>query len=257
MRKPLIVVAALLFGASGALAAVADLPSRKWAWGGPFGSFDRAELQRGLQVYKENCSNCHSLKFIAFRNLSALGYDEDSIKAFAAGYEVEGGPDDEGEMFMRPAIPSDYFVPPFANENAARAANNGAFPPDLSLMTKARKGGADYLFALLTGYEDEIPADVELPENFEMGEGMSFNRYFSGNQIAMPPPLFEDGVEYADGTPATVEQQAIDVTAFLSWAAEPELEERKSLGLKVIIFLVIFTAMLIAVKKKVWSDVEH
>ncbi len=251
MRRPLIVIAALLFGASAALAAVGDLPSRKWAWSGPFGSFDRAELQRGLQVYKENCSSCHSLRFIAFRNLSALGYDEDSIKAFAAEYEVEDGPNNEGEMFMRPAIPSDYFVPPFANENAARASNNGAFPPDLSLMTKARKGGADYLFAILTGYEDEAPEDIEL------NEGMSFNHYFPGNQIAMPPPLFEDGVEYSDGTAATVEQQAIDVTAFLSWAAEPELEERKSLGLKVIIFLVIFTAMLIAVKKKVWSDVEH
>ncbi len=242
---------ALLFGASAALAAGVDLPSRKWSWGGPFGSFERAELQRGLQVYSEVCSTCHSLKFVAFRNLSALGYDEDSIKAFAAEYEVEDGPNDEGEMFMRPALPSDRFVPPFPNEQAARASNSGAFPPDLSLMTKARKGGPDYLYALLTGYEDEAP------EGTELMEGMSYNHYFPGNQIAMPPPLFEDGVEYADGTVATVEQQAVDVTAFLAWAAEPELEERKSLGLKVIVFLIIFTAMLYAVKKKVWSGVEH
>ena len=251
IRKPLIVIAALLCGASAALAAGVDLPSRKWAWGGPFGSFDKAELQRGLQVYREVCSSCHSLQFIAFRNLSALGYDEDSVKAFAAEYEVEDGPDDEGEMFMRPAIPSDYFVPPFANENAARASNSGAYPPDLSLMTKARKDGANYMFALLTGYEDEAPEGVEL------NEGMSYNHFFPGSQIAMPPPLFEDGVEYADGTAATVEQQAVDVTAFLAWAAEPELEERKSLGIKVILFLIVLTGMLIAVKLAVWSDVKH
>ncbi len=241
---------ALLFGASAALAAGVELSDRKWSWGGPFGSFERAELQRGLQVYREVCSTCHSLRFIAFRNLSALGYDEDSIKAFAAEYEVEDGPNDEGEMFMRPAVASDYFVPPFPNEQAARASNNGAFPPDLSLMTKARKGGADYLFAILTGYEDEAP------EGIELNEGMSFNRYFSGFQIAMPPPLFEDGVEYADGTAATVEQQAVDVTAFLAWAAEPELEERKRMGIKVILFLIVLTGMLYAVKRKTWANLH-
>ena len=248
----LIAATAILLASSVALAAEGGKPpAQDWSWSGTFGNFERAQLQRGLQVYRENCAACHSLRFIAFRNLSALGYGEGEIKAFTDEYEVEDGPDDEGEMYMRPALPSDRFVPPFPNENAARASNNGALPPDLSLMTKARKGGADYLYGILVGYEDEAPAGVEL------ADGMSYHHYFPGNQIAMPPPLFEDGVEYADGTAATVKQQAADVTAFLSWAAEPELEERKSLGIKVLIFLVIFTAMLIAVKKQVWRDVEH
>jgi len=223
-------------------------PARDWSFDGMFGTFDRAALQRGFQVYKEVCAACHSLKLVAYRNLTGIGLGVDQIKVVAAEFEVTDGPNDEGEMFRRPARPSDRFVKPFANENAARAGNNGALPPDLSLMTKARKGGADYLHALLTGYKEEPPAGVKL------GEGMSYNVYFPGNQIAMAPPIADDAVEYADGTKATVDQVAADVSAFLAWAAEPELEERKRLGLKVLLFLIVFTALLYALKRQIWSD---
>ena len=165
-------------------------------------------------------------------------------------YEVEDGPDDEGEMFMRPAKAADYFVPPFANEQAARASNNGALPPDLSLIVKARKDGANYLYGLLTGYEEEAP------EGVEMMEGMYYNEYFPGHQIAMAPPLAEGSVDYADGTEATLDQEAHDVVTFLAWAAQPELEERKRLGVKVLLFLIVLTGMLYAVKRKIWSDVH-
>jgi len=233
---------------SGALAAeeTEPLPEISWSFDGPFGTYDRAALQRGLQVYREVCSTCHGLKYIAFRNLADLGYDEEELKALAAEYTVTDGPDDDGEMFEREGQPSDYFPEPFPNEKAAAAANGGAAPPDLSLMAKARMGGATYIYALLIGYEDP-PADFQ---------GDNYNVYFPGHQIAMPPPLFEDGVTYADGTPATVEQQARDVSHFLMWTAEPKLEDRKGMGLKVLIFLVVFTGVLYAVKRKVWSDVH-
>jgi cytochrome c1 len=252
MRSLVIAVALALAGAGGVWAAgeKIEIPDRPWSWTGPFGSFDRAELQRGLQVYTEVCASCHSLALVAFRDLAALGYGEEEIKAYASNYEVEDGPNDEGEMFLRATLPSDRFVPPFANDQAARAANNGAYPPNLSLMTKARKNGANYVFALLTGYEDEPPA------GFELADGMNYNRFFPGHQIAMAPPLFEGGVEYADGTEATVEQMAVDVTAFLAWAAEPELEERKAMGIGVLAVLGVLFVMTILVKRKVWSDVE-
>ncbi len=252
MRSLVIAAAAALAGASGVWAAgeKIEIPDRPWSWSGPFGTFDRAELQRGLQVYTEVCASCHSLALVAYRDLSALGYGEDEIKAYASNYELEDGPDDQGEMFVRIALPSDRFVPPFPNQQAARASNNGAYPPDLSLMTKARKNGANYMFALLTGYEDEPPAGVE------MMDGMSYNRYFPGHQIAMPPPLYEGGVEYADGTEATVERMAADVTAFLAWAAEPELEERKAMGIGVLAVLGVLFVMTYLVKRRVWSDVK-
>lgn len=252
MRTLVTAAAAVLAGAAGVWAAgeKIELPDRAWSWKGPIGSFDRGELQRGLQVYTEICASCHSLRLVAYRNLAALGYGEEEIKAYALNYEIHDGPDDQGEMFTRPAIPSDRFVPPFPNEQAARAANNGAYPPDLSLMTKARKNGANYLFGLLTGYEEEPPAGVQ------MMDGMSYNRYFPGHQIAMPPPLYEGGVEYADGTEATVEQMAVDVTAFLAWAAEPELEERKSLGIWVLGYLAVLFVIMVAVKRRVWSNVK-
>lgn len=248
---------ALAFGVAAALALAAvpadaaeggKPPSRDWSFQGMFGTFDRGALQRGFQVYKEVCAACHSLRLVAYRNLSGIGLGEDQIKAVAAEFEVTDGPNDEGEMFQRPARPPDRFVKPFANDNAARAANNGALPPDLSLMTKARKGGADYLHALLIGYKEEPPA------GFTLGDGMSYNVYFPGNQIAMAPPVDDDAVEYADGTKATKDQIASDVTTFLAWAAEPELEERKRLGIKVLLFLIVLTAMLYAVKRQVWKD---
>ncbi len=222
---------------------------QKWQHSGPFGTFDRAAMVRGLQVYTEVCAACHSLDLVAFRTLSALGMSEDDVKEFASDYEVEDGPDNEGEMFDREAVPSDYFVAPYANDKAARASNNGAFPPDLSLITKARVGGEDYLYALLTGYEDE-------PEDFELGDGMAYNKYYSGHQIAMPQPLFEEHVEYDDETEATVEQMSRDVSVFLTWTAEPAMEDRKRMGVKVLIFLGIMLVLLVLVKRRVWSDVH-
>ena len=239
---------ALMLGAGPAMAEVGTAPARDWSFDGMFGTFDRGAVQRGFQVYQEVCAACHSLKLVAYRNLSGIGLSEDQIKAIAAEVEVTDGPNDEGEMFQRPAKPSDRFVKPFANANAARAANNGALPPDLSLMVKARKGGADYLHALLTGYKEEPPAGIKL------SEGMNYNLYFPGNQIAMAPPVADDAVEYADGTKATADQIATDIATFLAWAAEPELEERKRLGIKVLLFLIVLTAMMFALKRQVWSD---
>ncbi len=233
------------------------LPDQTWEFEGPFGTFDRAALQRGFQVYKEVCAACHSMNQLRYRDLGApgiggtggLGYNEDEVKAIAAEFEVTDGPNDQGEMFERPARPSDRFKAPFPNENAARAANNGAAPPDLSLMAKARAGGADYIYALLTGYSDP-------PEGVSLMEGMNYNKFFPGHQIAMAKPLNEDQVTYADGTKATEEQLARDVATFLTWAAEPNLEARKRLGVKVVLFLLLLTGLLYIAKRKIWSDVH-
>lgn len=228
---------------------VAKPPSQDWSFQGLFGTFDRGALQRGFQVYNEVCAACHSLRLVAYRNLADIGFTEAQVKAIAGEKEVQDGPNEEGEMFDRPARASDRFVKPFPNHNAARAANNGAFPPDLSLMVKARKDGANYLYALMTGYKAP-PAGTKVPE------GMAYNAYFPGSQIAMPNPLSEDGVEYADKKKATVAQMASDVTTFLAWAAEPELEARKQLGIKVLLFLVVMSGLLYAVKRRVWSDLH-
>ena len=224
-------------------------PHQSWSFDGVFGTFDRAALQRGYQVYSEVCSGCHSLKYVRFRNLADLGYTEDQIKAFAAEATVIDGPDDEGEMFERDGLSSDAFPPPFANEKAAAAANGGAVPPDLSLVTKSRKGGPDYIFALMTGY-------AEPPAGFDLLEGLNYNTYFPGQQTAMAPPLEDDAVEYAGGTEATNEQMAKDVATFLMWAAEPNLEPRKRMGIKVVLFLLVFTGMLYAAKRRVWADLH-
>lgn len=227
----------------------ADLLNRDWPHDGPFGKFDKAAAQRGFQVYKEVCAGCHSLNFIAFRNLADLGFNEGEVKAIAADYDVTDGPDEEGEMFERPAVPSDHFPAPFANDNAARASNGGALPPDLSLITKARADGVNYLYSLLQGYH-------EAPTDFELGEGMSYNAYFGGHQIAMAQPLDDEAVEYADGTPATLEQMSSDVATFLTWAAEPTLEERKGTGLKAMIFLIVLTGLFYATKRKIWANLH-
>jgi cytochrome c1 len=275
MNKRLIggLMAALIgLGSTTALAAGGKaVPEQDWSFGGAFdifGAYDRGAQQRGFQVYKEVCAGCHSLDLIAFRNLADLGFDEDEIKAIAAEYTIVDGPDDDGEMFDRPGIAADYFPAPFPNDKAAAASNGGAMPPDLSLMAKARNDGPDYLYAFLIGYAD-LPEDwenveefsylkpeSEEDEKFELLEGLNFNHYFPGHQTAMPPPLSEDAVEFADGTPATVEQMAADVSHFLMWAAEPNLEHRKSMGIKVMLFLIVFTALLYAVKKKVWADLH-
>jgi ubiquinol-cytochrome c reductase cytochrome c1 subunit len=223
--------------------------AQDWQFTGLFGKFDIAAIQRGLQVYLEVCSACHSLNQIAYRNLLDLGFNADEVKAIAAEYEVTDGPDDNGDMFERPARPSDKFVLPFANEKAARASNNGAFPTDLSLLAKAHPAGPDYIFAVLTGFDDP-------PQKVELGDGMNYNPYFSGKQIAMAQPLFEDSVEYSDGTKATVEQMSWDVANFLHWTAEPEMEDRKRIGWKVVLFLLVLSALLYATKRKVWSSVH-
>ena len=229
--------------------------SQDWTFTGLFGHYDRAQLKRGFQVYQEVCAACHSLRQIFYRNLTEIGFTEDQVKKIAAEFEVPAGANEEGEThndgapIMRAAKPFDKLIRPYANDQAARAANNGALPPDLSLMTKARKGGADYLHALLTGFSDA-------PEGFKLQEGMSYNVYFPGGQIAMAAPVDDDAVEYADGTKATKDQISRDVAAFLTWSAEPELEERKRIGLKVMIFLIIFTAMLYAVKRRVWAKLH-
>lgn len=224
--------------------------ARDWHFEGIFGTVDVASAQRGLQVYLEVCAGCHSLKHVAYRNLGALGFTEAEVKAIAAGFEVTDGPDSEGEMFERPAVPSDRFVSPFPNEEAAKASNNGANPPDLTLQVKAHPGGADYIHALLTGYADA-------PEGVEVPAGSNYNPYFAGGFIAMPPPLVEDGVEYSDGTAATVEQMATDVVNFMQWTAEPEMEQRKKTGFKVVIFLIILSALLYAAKRKMWANIDH
>lgn len=250
MFAKILAAALLVSGGAGAAGGGKALKDVSWPWEGMFGSYDRAALQRGLQVYKDVCSGCHGLRLVAYRNLAALGYNEDQIKAFAKEYEVRNEePNDEGEMFMRPALPSDRFVSPFPNEQAARAANNGAYPPDLSLIVKARAHGPDYIYSVLSGY-------AEPPAGVAAMEGLNYNPYFAGSWIAMPPPLSEGAVEYADGTKATVDQMAKDVTSFLAWASMPELEARKGIGLRVLIFLFVLTGLMIAVKKKVWSDVH-
>jgi ubiquinol-cytochrome c reductase cytochrome c1 subunit len=227
-----------------------ELPEVEWSFDGIFGKFDKAQLQRGFQVYDEVCSSCHSLRYVAYRNLAAIGFDEERIKEIAAEKQVPGDPDEDGEPTERDALPSDKFVPPYANDNAARSANNGALPPDLSILTKARGGGADYIYGLLVGYEEEAPEGVEL------AEGMAYNHVFPGKQIAMPAPLDDEAVEYEDGTEATLDQHSRDVTAFMVWAAEPELETRKRMGIKVVLFLIVLTALLYAVKRKVWADLH-
>ncbi|MEX0922003.1 MAG: cytochrome c1 [Rhodovibrionaceae bacterium] len=252
--KKLAVIAAVLLGLgtySSAQAAedAPPPPELNWSFDGIFGTFDRAQLQRGFQVYKEVCAACHAMEYLAFRDLSGLGYTEEQIDAFAADFTVTDGPDETGEMFQRPGAAADRFPAPFANEQAARYANGGAYPPNLSLMAEARAGGADYIHALLIGYKD-APADVELLP------GQYYNEYFPGNAISMAPPLIEGGVSYADGTEATVDQMATDVAAFLTWTAEPQLEERKTMGVKVILFLLVFTGLLYAVKRKVWADLH-
>ena len=223
--------------------------AQNWSFSGPFGQYDRAQLRRGFQVYREICANCHSMRMVAYRNLSDLGFSEDQIKAIAAEKEVKDGPNDEGEMFNRPARPADRFVAPFPNDQAARVANNGALPPDLSVIVDARHGGADYIFGLLTGF-------IDAPKDFVLAEGMTYNQAFPGNQIAMPPPIADDGVTYADGTKATKEQIARDVSAFLHWGAEPELDARHGLGFKVMAFVFALTLMFYALKRKIWADVH-
>ncbi|GHF21077.1 cytochrome c [Kordiimonas sediminis] len=241
-------VAAFAVGANAAGAA--KHPEKvDWQFEGVFGTFDVESAQRGWQVYREVCSACHGLKYFRFRNLDKLGYDEDMIKAFAAEYTVAGEPDDFGDPTERNALPQDAFPNPFPNDNAARASNGGALPPDLSLITKARHDGANYLYSLMTGYE-EAPIGVDIPA------GKSYNPYFKGGQISMASPLSEGIIEYEDGTAATQEQMAKDVVNFLMYVAEPSLQDRHSLGLNVFLFLLVLTIILYFSMKKIWKPIK-
>jgi len=259
--------------ASSASAAGGDTekPTRQsWSWTGPFGSFDRAQLQRGFKVYKEVCANCHSMRLVAMRTLADKGGPEfsvDQVKALAATYTVKDGPNDKGEMFERPGRPADRFPAPFPNDEAAKAALGGA-PPDLSLIAKARtyergvllslvdvitqyqEQGPDYITALLTGYSDP-------PQGVKVGDGLNYNKFFPGNQLSMAQPLNEGQVDYTDGTPTTVEQYAKDVTAFLMWTAEPKLEDRKRIGAFFMLLMIVLALSTYFTKKRIWSDVVH
>ncbi len=257
MIKKFLLLISLIFASNQAFASSAEsatsaLHPKKlnWEFEGFFGRFDRASIQRGYQIYKEVCSSCHSMKLVAYRNLQDVGFSEAEVKQIASEYTVVDGPDDSGEMFDRPALPSDRFVSPFANEQAARASNGGALPPDLSLIIKARHDGANYVYSLLTGFKDA-------PEEFKMTEGKNYNPYFEGRQISMASPLPDDGaVEYTDGTIATKEQMAIDVVNFLQFVAEPEMEARKKMGVKAMTFLAIMTILFAIAKKLIWRKLK-
>jgi len=223
--------------------------SYPWVQKSPFSIYDHAAIRRGYQVYKEVCSACHSLERIAFRNLIDVSHTEEEVKALAEEYEYEDGPDDQGEMFQRPGKPSDYMPRAYPNEEAARAANTGAYPPDLSLIVKARHGGTDYIFSLLTGYCDP-------PAGVGVREGLNYNPYFPGGAIAMARNIYDGIVEYEDGTPATASQLAKDVTVFLNWASEPELDERKKMGLKAVLILSTLTGLSLWIKRFKWAAIK-
>jgi ubiquinol-cytochrome c reductase cytochrome c1 subunit len=238
-------------GVSGARAQEESEPAHQdWSFYGAFGTYDRASLQRGFQIYREVCSACHSMNLLSYHDLSALGYNEAEVKAIAASVSVPDEPDDEGEIKDRPGRPSDHFKAPFANVKAAQAANNGAIPPDQSLIVRGRKGGPDYVYALMNGY-------VDPPAGFKVADGLYYNAAFPGHQIAMPQPLTDDRVTYADGTKATLQQEAHDIATFLAWTSDPHLEERHRLGARVIIFLAVLSGVMYGVKRKVWSKVAH
>ena len=262
---------ALLVPASAQEAHEATPPKNRWSFAGPFGKFDQGQLQRGLKVYHDVCQTCHGLKMIAFRNLADPGgpaFTEAQAASIAATFQVQDGPNDQGKMFKRPGKIADYFPPPFANDQAARAALGGKLPPDMSTLAKARsyeagfpwfifdaftmyqEDGPDYIHAILIGYADP-------PAGFALPPGGQYNKYFPGRAIGMPKPLSDGQVEYTDGTPTTVDQYARDVSAFLMWAAEPTLDARKRLGFQVMVFLIVFTALLYFTKKRVWHEVLH
>jgi ubiquinol-cytochrome c reductase cytochrome c1 subunit len=247
----LLATAPLAVNAARAEEGTAPLPDVKWSFSGPFGTFDRASAQRGFQVYNEVCSACHSMRLMSFRNLEGIGLTPEQVRAIAASKTVPGEPDDDGKPTTRPALPSDHFPSPFPTEKAARAANNGAYPPDQSLLEKARAGGATYIYALVgLGYVDP-PKGVTVPD------GLYYNKYFPGGNIHMPPPLADGAVTYADGTKATVQQEAKDVATFLTYASNPEMDQRKHLGIRVVGYLVLLGGVTYAAKRKLWQDVDH
>lgn len=253
--RALAVSAALLMPGAHASEAP-EPPDQSWSFEGPLGGHDATAARRGFKVYAEACWSCHALDHIRFRDLGGLGFADDEVKSLAAGYEVPAGPneygdivDDQGLLFMRRARPEDPFALPYLNEAAARTANDGVFPTELSLIVKARRGGPDYLFAFLTGYTEPPPA-------LDLAEGRFFNAYFPGQAIAMEPSLSDGLIAYDDGTPETVDQYARDIVAFLAWTADPHLNARNRLGLGVVAFLAVFFVLLLALKRRIWARLD-
>jgi ubiquinol-cytochrome c reductase cytochrome c1 subunit len=249
-----VVMAGLLVGPVLTATAVAQeegaMPNERWSFAGPFGTFDLAAAQRGFEIYANVCSNCHSMKYLHYRDLSGIGLSPDQIKAVAAAVTVPLGVDDQGNPKEGPATPGSQFRSPFANETAAAVANGGAVPPDLSLIVNAREGGPNYIYGILTGF---VPA----PSTFKVSDGMYYNEMFPGHQIHMPPPLQDGTVDYTDGVANTLDQEAHDVVTFLAWAANPEMVDRKQIGVRAVLFLVFMTGMTYAVKRKLWAGVHH
>ena len=250
MKKKVILIISIFYISNFLFSATDGVKPMKFnfSFGGILGGFDKNSAQRGLQVYTEICASCHGLKHLAYRNLEEIGYNKRQINNIAKQFLVNDLPDEDGEIKKRNAIYSDNFVDPYPNDEAAKAANNGAYPPDLTLIVKARKDGANYLRSLLLGYEDS-------PEGFDVGEGY-YNKYMPGKIIAMPQPLYGEDVEYQDGTVPSLEQEVLDVVTFLTWTSMPELEKRKSTGIKVIIFLIIMTFFFFLSYRKIWKDVK-
>ena len=248
----LLILSIVFFQNQSISAETAKLLKTDWTFKGLFGKYDRGSLQRGYQVYTEVCAACHSMQYLSYRNLSEPGgpeFTEEEAKVIAASFEVLDGPNSDGEMFTRPAKLSDKFVMPYENIQASKAANGGAYPPDMSVLAKARKGGADYIYSLLLGYDDP-------PSDMKLDDGVYYNKYMYGNKIKMASPLSDDIVEYADGTKATTDQMAKDVVTFLMWTAEPHLEARHKTGFRVIIYLLILTVLVYFSMKRIWSSIE-
>ena len=251
--KILFVYSFIMIFANNSIAAESlDLLKNKWSFEGLFGTFDRGSLRRGYQVYNEVCSSCHSIELLSYRNLSENGGPEFSLedaKNIAASFEVIDGPNSDGEMFVRPGRLSDKFIKPYPNVQAAKAANGGAYPPDMSVLVKARQGGANYIYSILLGYE-------EPPEDFKLEDGVYYNKYMPGHNIKMPNILSDGLLDYADGTEATTQQMAKDIAAFLTWASEPSLEARHKIGFKIILYLIILAGLVYLSMKKLWSRIE-
>jgi ubiquinol-cytochrome c reductase cytochrome c1 subunit len=224
-------------------------PSQSWSFTGLFGGVDRAAAQRGFQVYAQSCSNCHSMNYLHYRDLTGIGLTPSQIETFAAGVTVPSGFDNQGNVVTKPATAASQFRAPFANEDAARDAMNGALPPDLSLIVSTFANGPNYIYALLTGYGDP-------PSDFKLGDGMSYNKYFPGHQIAMPPPLNEGQIAYSDGTASTVAQNAHDVVTFLAWAAHPEMVQRKRIGFGVVLYFLGMAGVTYALKRAIWAGID-
>ena len=226
-----------------------QMPNMGWKFEKLFGTYDLASAQRGFQVYSAVCANCHSMSLLHYRDLSGIGLEPEEIKAIAGGVTVSQGFDDQGAPKDGPATAASTFKSPFANDKAARAANNGALPPDLSLIVNAREGGPDYIYGLITGF-------AEAPSGFKMQDGMYYNKMYPGHQIAMPQPLQDGSVEYINGAGNSLDQEARDVVTFLSWASNPELVERKQIGVRIVLFFVLMTGLTYVVKRRLWSDVH-